>query len=157
MNYTVRFAGDVQKVKMAVLAMQDFNSILPPPSEIGIHKLVPISEDYLYYLLSERGEISKRQGLKSLERFRQETATMEDSIVRVYQDLAHSMLEYYDKYGACVTEIWKMKFWGAVQQPDITLLSEKEVVLKELSFVPHKVIDIICQKYQVRAQINAAE
>lgn len=154
MEYEIQFHGTADNVAKAIEAMQDFSSILPPPKDMGIYKMIPISEDYFYYLLSTRGIVSEEQGKKSLDRFEAETSNMNEHLVLCYRFLAEQMLHLYDKYDACTLEAWKQKHWGVSEQPAIRICENGKIKLRgELS--PAKaLIDTVCEKYGVTAQIN---
>ena len=118
MNFTVRFKGDSYNVRQAVNSMLDFDSITLVPKDFGIHSMVPIAEDYFYYLLSKSGRVSEKEGQKSLKRFEDETAEIGDVLTCAYKAFAEKMVEYLDEYGACTSSDWRERNWGVSKHPD---------------------------------------
>ena len=154
MEYEVQFLGEKENVSQAINAMRDFNSVLPAPKEIGIYKMVPISEDYFYYLLSTRGIVSKEQGKKSLKRFEAETSSMSESLKVCYKFVAEQMLYLYDKYEACTLEAWRQKHWGVSEQPTIRIYENGRIKPVVGLCLSKAIVDTICKKCGVTAQIN---
>ena len=154
MNYKVRFDGNSKDVAMAMQAMQAFNSIFPVPEEIGIYKMVPISEDFFYYLLSRKGIVSEEQGRKSLERFNKETASMNGSLVSCYKTFARNMLDCYEKFGACTRESWRQQHWGVSEQPRSEIVGNGILRLFCDDTFPQVMLDAICELYGVTAHVN---
>lgn len=154
MEYEVQFLGEKENVSQAINAMRDFNSVLAAPKEIGIYKMVPISEDYFYYLLSTRGIVSKEQGKKSLKRFEAETSNMNEHLVLCYRFLAEQMLHLYDKYDACTLEAWKQKHWGVSEQPAIRICENGKIKPCGGFPLPKAIVDAACKRYGVTAQVN---
>lgn len=155
MECEVKFIGEKENVDKATNALRDFNSVLPAPEEIQIYKMIPISEDYFYYLLSTRGLVSEKQGEKSLKRFEDETANMNESIKTCYKFMAEHMLYLYDKYDACTLEAWRKKNWDVSEQPSVSICENGTIKLCSDTSLPKTIIDHICEKYGVTAQINA--
>jgi|GEM_PF-5830456 hypothetical protein len=155
MEYKIKFIGEKENVVKATNALRDFNSILPAPEEIQIYKMIPISEDYFYYLLSTRGIISDKQGEKSLKRFETETANMNENVKVCYKFMAEHMLYLYDKYEACTLEAWREKNWGFSEQPSVSICENGTIKLYSDTSLPKTIIDYICEKYGVTAQIKA--
>ena len=154
MECEIKFIGEKENVAKATNALRDFNSVLPAPEEIGINKMVPISEDYFYYLLSIRGIVSEEQGKKSLARFETETSNMNEHLVSCYRFLAEQMLYFYDKYDACTLEAWRQKHWGVSGQPTINICEDGKIKPCGEFSLPREVVGAICRKYGVTAQIN---
>ena len=154
MEYEIQFHGTADNVAKAIEAMQDFSSILPPPKDMGIYKMIPISEDYFYYRLSTRGIVSEEQGKKSLDRFEVETSNMNEHLVSCYRFLAEQMLYFYDKYDACTLEAWRQKHWGVPEQPSIRVCEDGKIKPCGEFSLPREIVGAICRKYGVTAQIN---
>ena len=155
MEYEIQFVGTKKNISQAINAVRDFNSVFPAPKEIGIYKMVPISEDYFYFLLSQRGIVSKEQGKKSLKRFEAETSTMNENLKACYKFMAEHMLYLYDKYGACTLEAWRQKHWGVSEQPPIRICENGKIKPCSGLSLPRMIVDAICGKYGVTAQISA--
>lgn len=154
MEYEIRLYGTTENVAKATNALRDFNSVLPAPEEIGINKMIPISEDYFYYLLSIRGLVSEEQGKKSLKRFKTSTSTMSESLASCYKFMAKQMLYLYDKYGACTLEAWKQKFWCVSEQPTVKINGKDKIILCGENFSVKHIVNMVCEKYHVTAKIN---
>ncbi|WP_277070272.1 hypothetical protein [Prevotella corporis] len=166
MDYKVRFSGDAENVCKAMEAMNDFDSILPAPKDFRMNKLeaktddksvpnvIAIIEDYFYYLLSERGDISKEQGQKSLQRYKNETKGMRESFANCSMYLSECMLEDYDKYGCITLEAWKQKYWGVPEQPKIKTCGNGQITICNVQSVSHSIIDAVCALYNVTAEIT---
>lgn len=154
MEYEIQFHGTTENVAKAIDAMQGFSSMFPPPKDMGIYKMIPISEDYFYFLLSQRGLVSKEQGEKSLKRFKTSTSTMSESLVSCYKFMAEQMLYLYDKYGACTLEAWKQKYWDVSEQPAVKIHGKDKIMLCGENFSVKHIVNMVCEKYHVTAKIN---
>jgi len=165
MDYKVQFSGSSENVSKAKLAMKDFNSILSSPKDFRVNKLdakindkrvqkaTAIIEDYFYYLLSERGDISKEQGEKSLQRYKNEIEGIDENLANCYRYLSEWMLEDYDRYGACTLEAWRLKYWGVREQPKVLLRDNGEITLCGAQKFPQQIIDAVCALYDVTAHV----
>ncbi|KGF50337.1 hypothetical protein [Prevotella disiens] len=166
MDYKVQFSGKADNVAKAMEAMNDFDSILPAPKDFRLNKLdvktdnenipkaIAIIEDYFYYLLSERGDISKEQGQKTLERYEKEIEGVDKSLVSCYRYLSEWMLEDYDKYGSITLEAWKQKCWGAKEQPKIKTCENGQITICNVQSISHSIIDAVCALCNVTAEIT---
>lgn len=153
MNYKVRFEGDSLAVGLAIKAMFDFNSIIPSPSDFGINSMIPMSEDYFYYLLSTRGLISKEQGERAIRRFENKIANINEALIFTYKAFAEKMVENLDKYDAPTVDVWREKHWGCSMQPECFRTDNNEVSIYGKS-VPKPILSALCQQYGVRAKIT---
>lgn len=165
MDYKVRFIGKADNVAKAMEAMRDFDAILPAPKDFRINKLevntndksvstaIAIIEDYFYYLLSERGDISEEQGQKSLQRYKNETEGIDENLANCYKYLSEWMLEDYDKHGCLTLEEWRQKHWGAPRQPEVRIHDNGEITLCGASELPRLIVDAVCALYAVTARV----
>lgn len=153
-EYEIRFHGAAENVRQATNAIRNFNSITPVPKEISIYKMIPISEDYFYFLLSKKGLVSKEQGEKSLIRFNSETKDISKNLIFCYKEFARKMVENYECYGACTLEAWRVKNWGVDKHPCVRINTGNKILLSNASSFPQMVVDTICVKHSVTAEIN---
>lgn len=153
MNYKVRFEGESPAVTLAIKAMFDFNSIIPAPSDFGINSMIPISEDYFYYLLSKRGLVSKEQGERAIRRFEAQTANIGEVLIFAYKVFAEKMVENLDKYDAPTVDVWRERNWGCSMQPECFRSKHNEVSVRGAD-VPKPILSALCQQYGVRAKIT---
>lgn len=164
MNYKIKFEGSEENVRNAIESIMDFESVMMSPKDFTMissrstgkretDRLTEAIEDYLFYLLSERGVVSKELGERSLQRYKEETKDWSDSMLSAFKYISENILKDYKKYGVLTLEDWRQKHWGAPRQPEVRIHDNGEITLCGVSELPRLIVDAVCALYGVTARV----